>query len=69
MIDLVGIVTDAHRRGFCRWRVATALGASEQELALIDDQITAGAGGERQELVDVGQLITGRHGLSSADPR
>jgi len=39
--ELVGIVTRAHRLGFCRWRVATALEASQRELALIEEQIAA----------------------------
>jgi len=34
--ELIDIVTRAHRLGFCRWRVATALGASQHELALIE---------------------------------
>jgi len=34
--ELVDIVTRAHRFGFCRWRVATALGASPHQLALIE---------------------------------
>jgi len=33
--ELVDIVTQAQRLGFCRWRVATALGASPHQLALI----------------------------------
>ena len=33
--DLVDIVTRAQRLGFCRWRVATALGAAPHQLALI----------------------------------
>jgi len=34
--ELVDVVIRAYRRGFCRWRVATALGASPHELALIE---------------------------------
>ena len=34
--ELVDIVARADRLGFCRWRVATALGASPHELALIE---------------------------------
>ncbi|MDP2710911.1 MAG: hypothetical protein Q8O56_06805 [Solirubrobacteraceae bacterium] len=45
-MDLVDIVARSHQQGFCRWRVATALGASRHELALIDQQIAA-AGRER----------------------
>ena len=33
--ELVDIVTRAQRLGFCRWRVATALGALPHQLALI----------------------------------
>ena len=34
--DLVDVVTRAQRLGFCRWRVATALGALPHQLALIE---------------------------------
>jgi len=34
--ELVEIVTLAQRLGFCRWRVATALGAAPHQLALIE---------------------------------
>jgi len=34
--DLVDIVTRAQRLGFCRWRVATALGAAPHQLAVIE---------------------------------
>ena len=34
--ELLDIVTWAQRLGFCRWRVATALGASPHQLALIE---------------------------------
>ena len=34
--ELVDIVTRAQRLGFCRWRVATALGAAAHQLALIE---------------------------------
>lgn len=34
--ELVDIVTRAQRLGFCRWRVATALGALPHQLALIE---------------------------------
>jgi len=34
--ELVDVVTRAQRLGFCRWRVATALGASPHQLALIE---------------------------------
>lgn len=34
--ELVDIVTRAQRIGFCRWRVATALGAAPHQLALIE---------------------------------
>jgi len=34
--ELVDVVIGAYRRGFCHWRVATALGASAHELALIE---------------------------------
>jgi len=33
--ELVDIVARAQRLGFCRWRVATALGAAPHQLALI----------------------------------
>ena len=39
--ELLDIVTRAQRLGFCRWRVATALGASPHQLALI--QLIAGS--------------------------
>lgn len=67
--ELVEIVNRSHRLGFCRWRVATALGASQPELALIDAQTAAEPGGDDQELVDVGQLLSGLHGLRAASPR
>ncbi len=55
--ELVDIVNRSYRLGFCRWSVATALGASQHELALIDEQTAAEPGRDhRQELVDVGQL-------------
>lgn len=60
--ELVDIVKRSHRLGFCRWRVATALGASPCELALIDKQTTAERGRDDQALIDVGS-ITGLHGL------
>jgi len=34
--ELVDIVTRAQRLGFCRWRVATALGAAAHQLAIIE---------------------------------
>ncbi len=34
--ELVDIVTRAYRRGFCRWRVATALRVSAHDLELIE---------------------------------
>jgi len=34
--ELVDIVARAQRLGFCRWRVATALGAAAHQLALIE---------------------------------
>ena len=34
--ELVDVVTRAQRLGFCRWRVATALGALPHQLALIE---------------------------------
>ena len=34
--ELIDIVTRAQRLGFCRWRVATALGAAAHQLALIE---------------------------------
>ncbi|MBA3327200.1 MAG: hypothetical protein H0T43_02730 [Solirubrobacterales bacterium] len=34
--DLFDILTRAQRLGFCHWRVATALGTSPHELALIE---------------------------------
>ncbi len=47
--ELVGIVTRAHRLGFSRWRVATALEALEGELALIEEQIDAEDRHDRQQ--------------------
>jgi len=68
--ELVAIVKRSQRLGFCRWRVATALGASQHERALIDEQTAAEPGPDhRQELVDVSQLVSGLHGLRAADPR
>ena len=34
--ELVDIVTRAYRLGFCRWRVATALGVAAHDLELIE---------------------------------
>jgi len=34
--ELVDIVARAYRVGFCRWRVATALGATARDLELIE---------------------------------
>ncbi len=34
--ELVDIVTRAYQLGFCRWRVATALGVSAHDLELIE---------------------------------
>ena len=54
--DLVDIVTQAQRLGFCRWRVATALGAAPHQLALIA-HLPGRASPSHQELVDIAQLI------------
>jgi anti-anti-sigma factor len=54
--ELVDIVTRAQRFGFCRLRVATALGASPHELALLE-LIPSRASPSHQELVDIAQLI------------
>lgn len=66
--ELIDIVHRSHRLGFCRWRVATALGASQHEFALIDDQTAAEPSRDDQEIVDVGQLVSGLHGLRTASP-
>jgi hypothetical protein len=49
--ELIAIVTHAHRLGFCRWRVATALQASRGELALIEEQIAAESRHDHQQRV------------------
>lgn len=67
--DLVDIVICAHRRGFCRWRVATALEASQDEVALVDARIAAGPGRDHEEIVDVGRIVGGLHGLRAAGLR
>jgi hypothetical protein len=42
--DLAALVICAGRRGFSRWRVATALGISARELASIEERIEVDAG-------------------------
>lgn len=39
-VDVVDLVTRAHRLGYCRRRVATALGASDAERAAIEARCT-----------------------------
>ncbi len=68
-IELIDIVHRSHRLGFCRWRVATALRASPEELALIDEQTAAEPGRGHPKLVDAGQTISGLHDLGAASPR
>jgi hypothetical protein len=41
--DLVALVIAAGRRGFSRWRVATALGISARGLASIEERIEVNA--------------------------
>ena len=49
--ELVGIVIDAGRRGFSRWRVANALGISARGLTSIEERIEVNA---RQDGLDGG---------------